>query len=1359
MVPTAATTLIDSDPGIPAATQHGMRFPTTLAQQRFWVLDRLDPGNPALNVAVRWRIEGELPVALIQQAFEFIIARHAPLRTVFVEADGEPVQVVHAAVHVRVPSVDLTVLPEQDALAECDRIAHAEARRSFDLAVAPLIRMTHVQVRTDVAVLLVTTHHSVCDGWSIGLIARELGTVCAALRAGKLPDLPELPLSYGDFACWQRDFVAAEGLRKEVDFWSRTLDGMGYFQLESDHPRRPAQSTAASIRSVLLERPLSDALRAVAREHGCTMFMVALAALLSLLHRYTGAEDIILGTQVAGREFVEVESLVGLFINTIVLRTDVSGDPSFVTLLGRVRKVVADALEHEAIPLEKIIELLKPKRYPGHNAVLSTNFIFQRSFVENADYGKFRLVDIPSYSAGAMYDLNFFMVERPEGWRASCEFNIALYDATTIDRLLQHFCNVLAAVAADPSLPVSKMPILNETERQHLLFACNPPATDYPRHLTLPRLFNQQALQTPEATAIVDGARKLSYREVERRSNVLAARLLRTIGPGARIGVFVKRSASLVIAPLAVMKAGSAYIPLDPVYPAGRLQQIIQQSNMSAIIANSSELSLPDTSLPVITMQESSGGGGDSNSLPMALPEDTAYIMFTSGSTGQPKGVQIPHRALTNFLCAMRERPGFGSQDTIVALTTICFDISILELFLPLTVGAAVVIADEETARDGRLLLSLIQRSGARVLQATPTTWRLLLEAGWDGFPRLRMLSGGEALPADLAKQLLARSPELWNMYGPTETTVWSAVQRIGLDATVTIGAPIANTQFYVVDYHNEPVPLGAIGELLIGGDGVAVGYWDMPELTRERFIPDKFRNLPDRKVYRTGDMVRMLGEGRWQFLGRGDSQVKIRGYRIELSELEAVLLRHWAVRNAVAVVDAGASDEPAIFAYVQLSAEGMERRERVVDELRSQLAYALPAYMRPAALVAVEAIPRLPNGKIDHKALHRSIPKALHPDPPPPPQPASEIETRLREVWCSVLGVETVNDTDDFFDLGGHSLVAARLLARVEAAFGCRINLSALFDAPSFGAFKKLVEVREHRQFDFRQIVRFQPRSDAPGIFAINNTGIYLTLARRLTAALPLTALQLFDPAFPKGPLPATVEEIAHQYIELLQRLQPKGPYAFLGWCNGGVLAFEIARQLQEAGHVVSRVMVVDTWLPGYARGQSRIRSFLANWSYRTKLVLGDWSEVRAGRKAIGKFLGDRKTLRKLLRLPKHDDAADHGFAAAEQYDRWLVTYLNRVIEAYRPGRFDGSMTVFRSAAEPAGLFLDPKLGWEGFASGGADLVVVPGDHYTAFQEPGMSVMARHIEATVGVQHARFAGASERHLDNTRELAGAEPQ
>jgi amino acid adenylation domain-containing protein len=1355
-VSTAATTLIGAGSGIADPVEQAARFPTTLAQQRFWVLDRLDPGNPALNVAVRWRLEGELSVAVIEQAFKFIIARHAPLRTAFIEADGEPVQVVHPSVYFRAPSVDLTVLADEDAQAECERIGRAEARRSFDLAIAPLIRVTHVQVRPDAAILLVTTHHSVCDGWSIGLIARELGAICEALRAGKSPDLAELPLSYGDFACWQREFVAAEGLRKEVEFWSRRLDGMGYFELESDHPRRSAQPTAGSIRSVLLDRRLSDALGAVAREHGCTLFMVVLASLLSLLHRYTGAEDIILGTQVAGREFVEVENLVGLFINTIVLRTDVSGDPTFADLLGRVRTVVADALEHEAIPLEKIIEVLKPKRYPGYNAVLSTNFIFQRSFVDNADYGKFRLIDIPSYSAGAMYDLNFFMVERPEGWRASCEFNTALYDATTVDRLLRHFCNVLAAVVADPSLRVSRIPVLDEAERRQLLFARNPVAAEYPRQLTLPQLFNRQARQTPEATAIVDGARRLSYQEVEQRSNALAARLLGDVGPGARIGVFVRRSANLVIAPLAVMKAGSAYVPLDPAYPAGRLAQIIEQSDMAAIIADSSEPALPDTSKPVITIEEEIDDG-DSDSLPVPLPDDTAYIMFTSGSTGQPKGVQIPHGALTNFLCAMRDRPGFGAEDSIVALTTICFDISILELFLPLTVGAAVVIADEETTRDGRLLLSLIQRSGVRVLQATPTTWRLLLDAGWDGSPRLRMLSGGEPLPTDLARQLLARGPELWNMYGPTETTIWSAAQRIGADATVTIGAPIANTQFYVVDRYDEPVPEGAVGELLIGGDGVAAGYWEMPEMTRERFIPDKFRNLPGKRLYRTGDMVRMRRDGAWEFLGRRDSQVKIRGYRIELSEVEAVLLRHADVRNAVAVVGEGASDEPAIFAYAELSGGGMERHERVVDELRSLIAYALPAYMRPAALVAVETIPRLPNGKIDRKALHRSIPKPSRPDPKP--QPASEIESRLRDVWCSVLGVETVEDSDDFFDLGGHSLVAARLLARVETAFGCRINLSALFDAPSFGAFKKLVEVREHREFDFRQVVRFQPRSEASGIFAINNTGIYLTLSRRLTGALPLTALQLFDPAFPTGPLPTTLEEIAHQYIELLQRLQPTGPYAFLGWCNGGVLAFEIARQLQEAGHIVSRVMVVDTWLPGYSRSQGRLRSWLANWSYRSKLVLTDWSEVRAGRKALRTFLADRKTLRRLLLIPKSEDAADHTFAAAEQYDRWLVTYLNRVIEAYRPRRFDGNMTVFRSAQEPAGLFLDPKLGWDGYASRGVDLVVVPGDHYTAFQGPGVSVMARHIEATVGVQHAEFARSSEQRPEKSREFAVAELQ
>jgi amino acid adenylation domain-containing protein len=1042
--------------------RRNVQYPASLAQHRFWALDKLEPRNPALNVAVRWRIEGDLPAHLIEKAFAQIVERHETLRTSFIDIDGEPFQVVQPEISLRVPSIDLTTWPEAEAFAECDRIARIEATRPFNLAFAHLIRVTHVRVRPDIAILLVTAHHAVCDGWSIGLLTREMGVVCAALQAGRRPDLPQLPITYGDYAIWQREVVAGGGFAPDMAYWSRALDGLEFFALPTDFPRKSVQLHAGAIESRLLDRELTDKLHAVARLNGCTLFMLMYAALVTLLHRYTGATDIAIGTQVAGRDQVETENLVGLFVNTLVLRLDTTGNPSFAALLGLARGVIAEALEHETMPLEKVIEGLTRKRYPGHNAVFSVNFIYQRSFIENTDYGTFRLIDLPSWSAGAMHDLNFFMVERPEGWRLSCEYNTSLYLQASIERLLRHFVNILSAVSADVTTPIAAIPILDADERRHLVVECNDTGAAYPRDLTFPHLFARQAAETPSAIAVVAGAQSLTYRELEKRSDTLARRLIGLgFGSNARVGVFVNRTADLIIAPLAILKAGSAYVPLDPTYPPARLTQIVEQSGLVAIVARSESAPPALRSVPIVAI-DNPFEPVESLTLPSIFPEDTAYVIFTSGSTGQPKGVQIPHRAMTNFLCAMRETPGFAAQDTIVAVTTICFDIAVLELFLPLTVGAKVVIASEEETKDGSRLLSLLKRARARVLQATPATWELLIEAGWKGDPELRMLCGGEAMPRHLADRLLDRSPELWNMYGPTETTIWSSAKRIERgDGPILIGPPIANTQFYIVDSNNALVPQGAIGELMIGGDGVAVGYWGMPTLTSERFPEDPYRDAPTAKLYRTGDLVRMRQDGEFQYLGRADRQIKLRGFRIELGEIEAVLLQHDAVRRATAITGESALGETAIFAYVELRDVG--RRQQIVEALQADLAARLPGYMRPRDIVVLDVIPLLPNGKIDRRAL--PLPRPEERADAAQLQPFDDLEIRLAQIWREVLGVKSVDASADFFELGGHSLLAARLLARVEGAFGHRINMSALFESPGFTAFANLLRSpRQHR-------------------------------------------------------------------------------------------------------------------------------------------------------------------------------------------------------------------------------------------------------------------------------------------------------
>ena len=641
----------------------------------------------------------------------------------------------------------------------------------------------------------------------------------------------------------------------------------------------------------------------------------------------------------------------------------------------------------------------------------------------------------------------------------------------------------------------------------------------------------------------------------------------------------------------------------------------------------------PLRSVPIVAIDNTSEPGTSTElpTLPSIRPEDTAYVIFTSGSTGQPKGVQIPHGALTNFLCAMRGTPGFAARDTIVAVTTICFDIAALELFLPLTVGAKVVIADEEETRDGRLLLSLLRRAGARVLQATPATWELLIEAGWRGDPQLRMLCGGEALTRHLADRLLDRSPELWNMYGPTETTIWSSARRITRgDGPILIGPPIANTQFYVVDRNNALVPQGGVGELMIGGDGVAVGYWDMPALTRERFPADRFRGAPGAKLYRTGDLVRMRQDGEFQYIGRTDQQIKLRGFRIELGEIEAVLLRCDAVRRAIAITGESASRETAIFAYVELRGDTAARRAQIIEGLRADVAAMLPGYMRPRDIVVLDVIPLLPNGKIDRRAL--PLPGPEEKAEPTRLRPLDDLETRLAQIWREILGVKSVDASADFFELGGHSLLAARLLARVEAAFGHRISMSALFESPGFTAFANLLRSPRQQDFDFREVVRMGSRHAERSIFAINNTGIFLTLSQRLNEGLSIAALQLFDPSTERENLPVTIKETAGQYVRLIREIQPRGPYALVGWCNGGTLAFETARQLLESGEVVSRVFMIDTWVPGYFKRLGWLRSKLADYNYRWRLILLDWATVRSGQKSFWDFIANRSTVRRLL-------------------------------------------------------------------------------------------------------------------------------
>lgn len=1314
-------------------------YPCSTAQKRIWVLDQIDPGNPALNISVRWRIEGKVSVEDLNLAFARIIDRHQTLRTSIAVRDGRPVQFVEPFLSFHIPEIDLGGLEAKDAHAEAERIAQLEARASFDLTVPPLIRATLLRLHGDVSIVLVTAHHMVCDDWSMQVLSREVREICAGIQRGVPPALSILPTSYGDYSISQEESASDRVRHIDEEFWATTLNALEHFEIRPDHARPPVQTSSGQIVSLQIDRELMDGLIDLSDQCQATMFMVTAAALFTLLHRYSGSSDISFASQVTGRDDLEVEGLVGVFINTIVLRGDLTGDPTFEELVARVQETVVENAKHLSTPFNRLIEILKPQRDLSRNALCSINLVFQKAGHCVHQYGNFELSEMPAISSGALYDLDFMMREGRDGWILSCEYNTDLFEADTTERLLKHFVNILGSAINNPVRSISTLSMLDDEEQHALMGDWNRTEAEYPRNLTCAQMFEVQAQRSPDAIAVVCGDQMMSYRELDMASNRLAHEMLsRGIGWPGRVGVCLERSLDLVVALLAVLKSGASYVPLDPDYPPARLALILQDAQPAALITklaqrhclveSNAEMILLDVEVAAIGCQidESLGLNID--------PEDVAYAIYTSGSTGRPKGVKVQHRALTNLLCSMQKRPGLADKDTLVSVTTISFDIAALELFLPLIVGAKLVIASQEECGNGHALLRLLRRHQATVMQATPVTWRILLSAGWHGEPRLKMLCGGEAMPRHLADQLLASGGELWNMYGPTETTIWSSCLRVEQgNGPVLIGPPIDNTQFYVLDRCQQIVPLGVPGELFIGGDGVTLGYLNLPDVTAERFVADIFRNSEDANLYRTGDLVRMRRNGEIEFLGRKDDQVKLRGFRIELGEIETVIREHQEIIDCVIVAEDNALGETLIQAYVVPQKWMPEKIEILVSSLRSGIRVALPVYMYPSAITVLEYLPRLPNGKIDRKSLPSPIVMPL--DPAEVKAPTGDLERRLAQIWSDVLGAPQVEANSNFFEVGGHSLLAVRLQVRIEAEFGIKISLAMLFKHPTISDQEKLLQQGDQRAFDFRQVIKLQPNGSRPPLIAINNTGIYYSLSKHLGLDQPFISLQLFDPSLPKALLPGNLEDIAAGYAQLIRRVQRTGPYTLLGWCVAGTLAFEVARQLTASDQKVSQLILFDTWAPGHLERLPWIRSLLAAYSRRWKLIAIEWAKVRAGKQQLSEFVKNRVLVRKLMRQFFRKSLAGEDaqvFAGQrldpEQYDQWLLQYLQDASDAYDPKPYSGSMMLFSSSREPRGRFLDTQMGWGDFVGGGVEVVVIDGDHFSIFQEPIVSQLAERI-------------------------------
>ena len=1329
--------------------------PLSFAQQRLWFLDKLEPNSATYNVPTVLKLEGEIDRDALQRSLDAILARHEALRTTFPAQDGAPSERVEKPRQVELAFIDLSRLDDATREKEAERLMIEEARRPFDLAEDLMVRGTLIHTGSEEHLLVLVAHHIASDEWSLRVLFREWGELYSAFRQGRAPNLPDLSIQYSDFAQWQREWVQSAEFKRQMEYWGGKLKApLPVLQLPTDHTRPSTQTYKGALFTSEIPSELAARVREFGERENASLFMTLLAVFKVVIFRYTRQEDIIVGSPIAGRNRLELEPLIGFFVNMLPLRSSLSGDTTFREFLQSMRETTLGAYANQDVPFDKLVEELHPERSSTHMPLVQVVFSLDHDFVEENPFPGIHSKMVEVDTGTSKFELTFVATDTPQGIRVAIEYNTDLFERARIQGFFGHFISALASVIEQPSQKISEVSLLTPREEERIVRGWNETGTDYPRNDCIHRLFEAQVAKTPEAIALEYGEEKITYRELNARANQLAHRLGKlNAGPKTLVGVYMDRGIEMIVAFLGILKAGAAYVPLDLSYPKERLGFMIEDAAMPVLLTQTSLIAeLPNSAATMVCLDS------DWESIsqePRQLPPnrvaatDLAYIIYTSGSTGKPKGVAVPHRGVTRLVLNtnyIQIKP----LERIAQASNASFDAATFEIWGALLNGGCVVGVSKETSLSPLDFAETLQNKRVQTLFLTTALFNQLAREVPGVFGTLdNVLFGGEAVDPKWVRAVLECEPpkRLLHVYGPTESTTftsWHPIESVSEEAsTVPIGKPISNTEIYILDENQRPVPPGIPGELYVGGDGLADGYWRRPELTAEKFVANPFK--AEERLYRTGDLARFDAEGNVEFIGRIDHQVKIRGLRIELGEIESLLARHPAVNNVIVLAREDIPGDRRLVAYLVPKGDAPK-----AGDLRAWLSAELPEYMVPSAFVVMKSFPLTPNEKVDRKAL------------PPPEQnrpdlgktfiaPRNETEAKLAKIWEKILGVQPIGMADNFFELGGHSLLAVRLFSQIETVFERKLPLATLFRAPTIGEMAKLLCGEDHAE-SWNTLVEIQPNGSQPPFFWIHSLGgdggggffYYRKLAELLGQDQPSYGVRS-----PRKPFDR-IEEMAAFYIEEIRKFQPQGPYSLGGFCFGGIVAYEVARQLTDQGERVGVLALMESSAPNvHPENQwntsaamhsienlvENVKDFVTH-SPREQIAYVRRKGQALKRKLAGKFGPASGEQEPKVELKDVLDLTNYP----KDYVKYAETHW-QALTRFHPKPYSGALHLFRARKQGLSHF-SHTLGWESLVGDRVHVTVIPGTHENMLQEPNVQILANKLRGLL--QESAMASEEE---------------